>query len=320
MSRSGLLLVLLVGATASTAQIRDLTTLQERRSVLTQESDSLMSVRVRLVARRDSLSAKADTLWRQDPESTELLRTRTVSRLLITRLQYIERCLDSLATTEDSVETDLRDSYDWEISRLHGLLTEDGWDEGLYRQLLLFQEEREVLGNSITASHHRFDGDHELSISADDGPEELRQKIEFAQDRVVALQEAQHEIARQLRFIDRKLMMMRKFRHLAEDMMHLRGSESDMLQMRIVEGPDGPGVEIVGPDGEQELRIPPGAQSLTSALVDSTATAAPMEAPWLLKGQRLKSQDQELREMEAVLQERIEVFHQHLSRILEGDE
>lgn len=296
-----ILLLLLAFATASVAQIRDLTTLQERRGLLSQQTDSLMSMRIRMVGRRDSLSARADSLWSQDPESTDLLRARTASRLLISRLQFIERCLDSLATSGDSLEADLRDSYDWEISRLHGLLTEDGWDEGLYRQLLVFQEERELLGNAIRASQHRFDGDHELAITATDGPEELRQKIEFAQDRVAGLQGEQREIVRQLRFIDRRLLMMRKFRHLAEEMMYLRAGDSDMLQ-------------------KQDLHISPGTQSLTSALVDSAAAPTPIEAPWLLESQRLKARSQELGEVEAVLQERIGVFHQHLSRILKGDE
>jgi hypothetical protein len=245
-------------------------------------------------------------LWSQDPESTDLLRARTASRLLVSRLQFIERCLDSLATSGDSLEAGLRDSYDWEISRLHGLLTEDGWDEGLYRQLLVFQEERELLGNAIRGSQHRFDGDHELAIAATDGPEELRQKIDFAQDRVAGLQSEQREIVRQLRFIDRRLLMMRKFRHLAQEMMYLRGGD-DMLPMRR-------------PEEGQNLHISPGAQSLTSAMVDSAETPTPMEAPWLLESQRLKARAQEMGEVEAVLKERIGVFHQHLSRILEGDE
>ncbi|MDA0337216.1 MAG: hypothetical protein O2782_18795, partial [bacterium] len=312
MPRVPLFLLLLVFSTASVAQIRDLTVLQEQRSRLAQHSDSLMSVRIRLVAQRDSLSARTDTLWSLDPESTELLRARAASRILIARLQFIEGRLDSLATTGDSLEAGLRDAYDWEISRLHGLLNEDGWDEGLYRQLLVFQEEREGLGNAFSPAAHRFDGDQELSIAATDGPEELRQKIEFAQDRIVAaqlaqreiarqqqkiefaqdrvaaLQEEQHEIARQLRFIDRRLLMMRKFRHLATEMMHLRGDDATMLQMRVVERADGPGVEVVHPEA-QDMPISAGVQSLASALVDSAGTATPLEAPWLLKAQRLKA-------------------------------
>ena len=319
MPRVPLFLLLLVFSTASVAQIRDLTVLQEQRSRLAQHSDSLMSVRIRLVAQRDSLSARTDTLWSLDPESTELLRARAASRILIARLQFIEGRLDSLATTGDSLEAGLRDAYDWEISRLHGLLNEDGWDEGLYRQLLVFQEEREGLGNAFSPAAHRFDGDQELSIAATDGPEELRQKIEFAQDRVAALQEEQHEIARQLRFIDRRLLMMRKFRHLATEMMHLRGDDATMLQMRVVERADGPGVEVVHPEA-QDMPISAGVQSLASALVDSAGTATPLEAPWLLKAQRLKARAQELGEVEAVLQHRIGVFHEHQSRILEGDE
>ena len=319
MRRITLLLLLLAFSTASVAQIRDLTVLQERRSRLTQSSDSLMSVRIRLVAQRDSLSARTDTLWSLDPESTELLRARAASRILIARLQFIESGLDSLATAGDSLEAELRDSYDWEMSRLHGLLSKDGYDEGLYRQLLFFQEEREGLGNAISPATHRFDGNHDLSIAATDGPDELRQKIEFAQDRVAALQEEQHEVARQLRFIDRRLLMMRKFRHLAAEMMNLRGDDGDMLQMRVVERTDGPGVEIVHPEA-QEPHISAGVPSLASALVDSAGTPTPLEAPWLLKAQRLKARAQELGEVEAVLQQRIGVFHEHLSRILEGDE
>ena len=115
-----LLCFLLTAATTVTAQIRDLTTLQERRVLLGKSSDSLMSVCIRLVASKDSLSALAESLWSQDPESAELLLTRSASRVLVARLQVVERRLDSLATASDSLEADLRDSYDWEISRLMG--------------------------------------------------------------------------------------------------------------------------------------------------------------------------------------------------------
>ena len=310
------LLPLLTVTSSALAQIRDLTILQERRAHLNQRSDSLMSVRIRLVSRRDSLSQQAESLWSQDPESTQLLRVRSASRLLIAHLQVIEKQLDSLSTEGDSLDADLRDCYDWEIGQLHGLLTEEGWDEGLYRQLLVFQDEREALGTAIRASHYRFDGDHELSISAEDGPEELRQKIEYAQDRVAALQEEQREIARQCRQIDRKVMTMQKFWHLAEEMIRLHGTETEMTRMRVVDGPEGPGAEIVRPGAE--LPRTRGARSRAPARGDSATT--PIEAPWLLKGQQLRARAQQLRDVEAVFQERIGVFHEHLSRILEGGE
>ena len=303
-----LLFVLLFVATSTTAQIRDLTTLQERRGLLNLSSDSLMSVRIRLVAQKDSLSARAESLWTQDPESYELLRTRTASRMLIARLRVIERRLDSLVTVGDSLDADLRDSYDWEISRLHGLLTEDGWDEGLFRQLLVFQEEREGLGNTIRASNHRFDDEGELSISVQDGPEELRQKIEYAQDRVAYYQERQREIARQLRFIDRQVFVMRKYWHVAEELIRMHGDGTDMLRIRGMDRPD----------LNRESPTMRGAQTVAPSFVDSAAT--PIEAPWLLEGQRLRARAQELGEVEAVLQERIGVFHEHLARILDGGE
>ncbi|MFP6646745.1 MAG: hypothetical protein VCF24_24775 [Candidatus Latescibacterota bacterium] len=308
MSRLALPFILLFVATSTTAQIRDLTTLQERRGLLSLSSDSLMSVRIRLVAQKDSLSARAESLWTQDPESYELLRTRTASRMLIARLRVIERRLDSLVTVGDSLEADLRDSYDWEISRLHGLLTEDGWDEGLFRQLLVFQEEREGLGNTIRASNHRFDDEDELSISAQDGPEELRQKIEYAQDRVTYYQERQREIARQLRFIDRQVFVMRKYWHVAEELIRMHGDGTDMLRIRGMDRPD----------LNRESPTMRGARTVAPIFVDSAAT--PIEAPWLLEGQRLRARAQELGEVEAVLQERIGVFHEHLARILDGGE
>lgn len=308
MSRLALPFILLFVATSTTAQIRDLTTLQERRGLLNLSSDSLMSVRIRLVAQKDSLSARAESLWTQDPESYELLRTRTASRMLIARLRVIERRLDSLVTVGDSLDADLRDSYDWEISRLHGLLTEDGWDEGLFRQLLVFQEEREGLGNTIRASNHRFDDEDELSISAQDGPEELRQKIEYAQDRVAYYQERQREIARQLRFIDRQVFVMRKYWHVAEELIRMHGDGTDMLRIRGMDRPD----------LNRESPTMRGAQTVAPSFVDSAAT--PIEAPWLLEGQRLRARAQELGEVEAVLQERIGVFHEHLARILDGGE
>ncbi len=308
MSRLALPFILLFVATSTTAQIRDLTTLQERRGLLSLSSDSLMSVRIRLVAQKDSLSARAESLWTQDPESYELLRTRTASRMLIARLRVIERRLDSLVTVGDSLDADLRDSYDWEISRLHGLLTEDGWDEGLFRQLLVFQEEREGLGNTIRASNHRFDDEDELSISAQDGPEELRQKIEYAQDRVAYYQERQREIARQLRFIDRQVFVMRKYWHVAEELIRMHGDGTDMLRIRGMDRPD----------LNRESPTMRGAQTVAPSFVDSAAT--PIEAPWLLEGQRLRARAQELGEVEAVLQERIGVFHEHLARILDGGE
>lgn len=303
----------LFSATSSLAQIRDLTTLQEHRAILTQATDSLMSVRIRFVALRDSLSSRADSLWGQDPESTELLHTRSASRMLVARLQVIERELDSLAAGSDSLETGLRDSYDWEIARLHGFLTKDGWDEGLFRQLLVFQEEREGLGNSISFNH-RFDGDHELSIDPDDGPEELRQKIEFAQDKVADLQVAEHEIKRQLREVDTYVRMMQKFRHVTDEMARTNGADAELLRRRLLGGGRTPRMNL-GADGEPVLRI--GARTRTAR---SDSSMPPLEAPWLLEGQRLKAKAQELNEVEAVLQERIAVFHEHLSGLLEGGE
>ena len=153
------ILFLLAAASAAPGQIRDLNDLREGRSEVERASDSLMAQRVRLVVRRDSLSARTDTLLSQEPHSAELLRTGLASRGLLEGLRFVERHLDSLSAVEDSLVDELRSAYDWEISRLHGLLTA-GFDAGLFRQLQVLQEEREALGNAIRAASHRLDADH----------------------------------------------------------------------------------------------------------------------------------------------------------------
>lgn len=293
---------------ATVAQIGDLSMLQEQRGVLGQSTDSLMSVRVRLVALRDSLSTRSDSLWRLDPESTELLRTRLASRTLVARLQVIEQHLDSLSQATDSLHADLRDSYDWEIARLLRLLSEEGWDEGLYLNLLVFQEERQELGDAIRASQHRIDDDHQLGISADDGPEELRQKIEFAQDRIVAAQLAQREIARQQQMVERRILVMRRF---AEDLARLHKAETNLLRPAS-------GERSREADGQPFSARSQSADMVVAAA--DTALTEPLEAQWLLEGQKLRAQAQQWREVEAVLQERVAVFHEHLARMLEGAE
>lgn len=304
MTRRVITSLLLCVAIPAIAQIGNLSELQQRRSDLTLRCDTLMSQRVRLVARRDSLSTHADSLWRVDPQSTELLRARSASRLLVGRLSGIEQQLDSLETLCDSTDADLRDAYDWEIAQLHRLLNDEGWDEGLYLKLLVFQEERQELGNEIRHSAHHFDAEHELGIAPTDGPDEVRQKIEYAQDRVATLQQQQREIQRQLRLIDRQVLMMKKWQR-AEDFMRVHREDIER-RMRA---------EVAPSDRLQpELEAARGFVS-----PEDSVSTAPREAQWLIESQRLKARAQELGEVEAVLQQRIAVFHEHLARLLAGD-
>ncbi len=84
--------------------------------------------------------------------------------------------------------------------------------------------------------------------------------------------------------------------------------------MRVMPGAEG--VELAPPQGDAPA--PHGTPALGHSVADSSD--APMEAPWLLEAQRLQARAQELNEVEAVLQERIAVFGEHLKRILAGDE
>lgn len=308
-----ILLLVLAVPRGALAQIRDLDELQQGRHRLSQAVDSLQSMSVRLLALRDSVAAHADSLWAHDPESDDLVRLRLSYRLVVARLSRIDAHLDSLTAVRDSLDEGLRGSYDWEISRLFGML-EGGWDEGLFRQLLVFQREREELGNQIRASYYRLDDDQELAVRDEDGPEEIRQKVELAQDRVAEFQHEQREIERRLRFLDRDALVLQKIWHLRSERVSLQRARPGLergLQVRDKEGGE---MEVMPlPEGTSRRGLYPAVPG-----ADSVAPPAPVDAQLLLEAQRLKARQQELREVEAVLQERIGAFHQRLAYILAG--
>ena len=190
------------------AQIGDLAQIKEQRRHLNVVSDELMSARVRFLAQADSIDSQVDSLRLIDPESSDLLQARITSHQLVVRLETIDIALDTVRAHSDSLDEDLRDAYDWQISRLLGMLT-DAFDEGLYQQLTLFQEERQELGLRVLRSPLRdFSGDDaRLSLGDDDGPMELQMKIQLAQDQVSHYQEQHDRIQEWLVRLDRDVVL-----------------------------------------------------------------------------------------------------------------
>ena len=293
---------LLATAGAATAQIGDLATLKADRAQTDELADSLQSVRVRYIVRKDSLSSRVDSLRSEDPESTDLRRVQLESRALLTRLLDVEIRLDSLAASADSLDEDLRSAYDWEMLQLLGLL-EAAWDDGLYGQLEMFRQERAELGDAIGPGHYRFDDQHELALAEDDGPEEIEQKIELAQYKVARLQQERKDVSRRLDTLERLLVTRQLW---------YRDDGRDPLTRREVSAQLQPLLR----DQETQLELlGPERRARTTPRPDTVAPA-PIEAPLLLEVQRLKARQQELREIEAILQDRIGAFHKRMSRIV----
>lgn len=266
----------------------ELADLKASRERIDRVSQSLQQIRSRFMVRRDSLSSRIDTLRSRAPGVPELRRLQLESRQLLDRLLNVEVRLDSAAAEMEALNEELRAAYDWEISQLIRLLEDGGWDAGLYRQLEVFQEERRLLGYSIGQGHYRLDDEHELALNEADGPEEIRQKRELAQYMAVRARKDWHRVSHRLDTIERELLLRQQF---------------------------GPGEAALVPRGTAAQR-----QQVGDTPPDVPVAPPPVEEKLLLESQRLKARQQELREVLAFLQGRINAFNERMSRILNGAE
>ena len=289
------------------AQIGDLAQIKEQRRHLNVVSDELMSARVRLLAQADSIDFEVDSLRLSDPESSDLLQARITSHQLVVRLETIDIALDTVRAHTDSLDENLRDAYDWQISRLLGMLTKD-FDEGLYQQLTLFQEERRALGLRVLRSPLRdFSGDDaRLSLGDDDGPMELQMKIQLAQDQVAHYQEEHDRIQEWLVRLDRDVVLAADMWQVAQQFLRLRQRNQQMMR------------EFT-PPGSISIQQPVTASDELSQRVQAegdSETPPPVRVV-LLQITQLKARQQELEEIGAVWQERLGVFHRRLQELLD---
>jgi hypothetical protein len=289
------------------AQIGDLAQIKEQRRHLNVVSDELMSARVRLLAQADSIDFEVDSLRLSDPESSDLLQARITSHQLVVRLETIDIALDTVRAHTDSLDENLRDAYDWQISRLLGMLTED-FDEGLYQQLTLFQEERRALGLRVLRSPFRdFSGDDaRLSLGDDDGPMELQMKIQLAQDQVAHYQEEHDRIQEWLVRLDRDVVLAADMWQVAQQFLRLRQRNQQMMR------------EFTTP-GYRSIQQPVTASDELSQRVqaEGDSDTPPPVRVVLLQITQLKARQQELEEIGAVWQERLGVFHRRLQELLD---
>lgn len=132
-----------------------------------------------IVARAESLSTNIDSLKAADDELDELHEALRASLGLVQQLVEIDYSLDQAKAREDSLTDRLRLEYDWEVGVLIQQLQERS-DSGLLTQLMVYQEAREALGMRTSQALPVYD--EGMGIEGDDGPDEIRQKLELMGD------------------------------------------------------------------------------------------------------------------------------------------
>ncbi len=157
--------------------------------------DWLEKQRRLIVVQAESLSTYIDSLKATDDELEELQEALRASLGLVQQLVEIDHSLDRAKAREDSLTDQLRLEYDWEIGVLIQQL-QGRSDSGLLTQLMVYQEAREELGMRTSQAVLRYD--EGMDIERDDGPDEIRQKLELMEDMGKRLE-------RDIRIITRRL-------------------------------------------------------------------------------------------------------------------
>jgi hypothetical protein len=276
--------------------------------------DSLEKQRRQIVAGAEALSSHIDSLKEAQGEVEELHKALRASLGLVQRLVSLDRALESVRTREDSLLEQLRVGYDWEIGVLIQQLQEQP-DEGLLTQLMVYQEAREALGARTSNALLRYD--EGMTISADDGPEEIRQKLELMEDLGQRLVRDERSVSDHLHKIEEEYRLRSRMRSFTNE-------------MRLFDEhlPEGRGAASLG-DAESGRLVSEGAEALAPAFLRSSEVQRQEQGvvlegvssdEVLLEIHKWKARHQEILELEAVVRERTVAFRRYLQEMLEGAE
>ena len=201
-----------------------------------------------------------------------------------------DRRLAAVNARQDSLEERLRLSYDWEIGVLIQKLSIQP-DKGLLTQLMVYQDAREQLGAVIYGSSLRYG--EQMKIGIDDGPDEIQQKLELMDDIANRLQDELDATAGVL----------------------LRLEEEYRLRSRMGNGGEVQGrVFVRGEQQGGQVRFRGGADEQSSESELSSIDEVVLEI------HKLKARQQEVRQLQAVVQDRAKAFRLYLRSMLEGEE
>ena len=260
-----------------------------------------------------NLSAVIDSLKRVAPRSEEMREALIESIAIERRLDEVDQRIEQAGAAADSLRQRLRLAYDWEISRLFGALSK-AMDKGLLMQMMILWEERRKLGYDVIEPElGRYPVD--MTIAASDGPDEIRQKLVLLEDRLSLLRVEARKMEGRIRWLEDQGRMERELWSLARQF-HLQMSAVGEIPGGVsVESPvqGTSAVNFTGEGGQPPQDDP---RNTGGGLVEvrsgegMVAVVAPRG--FMLELHKLRARRQELKEMEAVLQERIGAFRDHL--------
>lgn len=293
-----MLVVILPGRVCGDAA--DLGALKDKFRALHSQRDSLEVQRLLVSAEAEALSTRVDSLKLDEEDAEELQESLRSSLGLVRRMVDIDRMLILVDARQDSLEERLRLGYDWEIGVLIQKLSAQP-DKGLLTQLMVFQEAREQLGTKVIGSSLRYD--EQMMIDGDDGPDEIQQKLELMED-----------IASRL-----------KAELIASSELLLRLEEEFRLRTRIgATKAQGQGFDSALSKGLALSRADQqGGQVRFRGSVDKGSEADLASSTIdevVLEIHKIKTRQQEINQLQAVVQDRAKAFRLYLHSMLEGEE
>ena len=297
------------GSLAADAVVADLQALKSARRELTVRLDSLAPQRAAIEAELCTLSTVIDSLKRSAPESEQLNEVYLSLNAPMEKVSGIDSEMEKISARRDSVTDALRAAYDWEISTLFKSLSEEP-DEGLLQQLIIFQDERRALGEHIVASRMRYAED--MVVNDADGPDQIRQKIQFLEGKKGLLQS-------EVRRVEARIKRLEAERRLAKGMSGLAEKMWALERRHLFKGRSAFGTR--GRIGEMAPAVPAATTSQGAPQTRAKGDfGAPISNYIALEIRKLYARQEELRQIVAVLEERVGTFRLHLRELLDGRE
>jgi hypothetical protein len=331
------LLLCLCLRTAAGADAQVIYGLRQQEERLQQRRDSLAVQRDSLVASAEALSARIDSLKdaAREEEAGRLQVALRASLALVRRLVDTDRGLELARLHQEQLREQLRVAYDWEIGQLIQQLDRQP-DQGLLAQLMVYQQERERLGLEPVAGQLQYGA--EMAISPSDGPDEIRQKMEMMEGIAARMKAEQRRTRTQLARLEEEQRLRTRVRIFASEMTLF---DDHLLEGRVLvrtaglapagNGGDYSGAgETRGDGGPGLTPVTDGSPSAAATTVSPALEAARDGEPRglalggaedvALEIQKLRAHQQEVRQLEAVAQERAARFRACLDEMLEGSD
>ena len=327
-------LILTLSPVAGGEDAGDIDALKERRQQVGRMLEALGQQRAVLASGADSLASRIDSLKAEDPDSEGLQDALRASMVLVKQLTALDQRVEALTLRRAELLDELRLAYDWRIGQIFQRLANESRPE-LLLYLAQLQQEREALGERLAPGQLRYGG--EMVIGQDDGPEEIRFKIDLMEDMAARL-------AAEERHLQKRLGRLEEERRLRERMNTFTGQlslfDEHLPEGRVLRRSERAadagfdGTRLVGadpaesdlaeasmvPEMEEAVPVP---ELVSQSRLDPAGGGAGREfgsSSLMFELSRIKARQLEVRQLEALLHERIASFRHRLQRLKDGSE